>query len=105
MPIAGPTTNHDEIRTWAERQRIVPVEVMPHIVDHEPAGLELLFSKSVGTRPEVRVISWDDFFARFDLLGLAFVYDDESTGYNELLQRDEHSPQASRVYRRESWKH
>ncbi len=35
------------------------------------------------------MISWEEFFARFDLLGLTVVYDDSMDGYNELLQRPE----------------
>jgi len=40
----------------------------------------------------VHLISWEEFFVKFDGLGLSFVYDDEPTGYNEILQIEENSP-------------
>ena len=33
MAIAGPTTDHDEIRRWADSHSALPVEVLPVIVD------------------------------------------------------------------------
>jgi len=99
MPIAGPTINHREIRHWADLNRIVPIETLPHIVDHEPAVLQLIPFRHLAERPYVRRIDWDEFFARFDLLNLAFVYDDDNSGYNELLQRDETTAHVAQCYR------
>jgi hypothetical protein len=101
MPISGPTTDHHEIRSWADHHKIVPVELLPHFIAHEPPVLALLIAKSVRDRKDVRILAWDEFFARFDLLGLAFIYDSEHSGYNELLQRDEKSPHISQSYRPE----
>jgi hypothetical protein len=101
MPIFGPTTDHREIRSWADRHKVVPTEMLPHRVDHEPSVLQLMFAKKAVSCPDVHMISWDEFFARFDVLGLAFVYDDEQGGYNELLQRDEKAPRIGEAYRRE----
>ena len=92
MPILGPTTNHREIRSWAEEHKVVPTELLPDHVDHEPVTLQLISAKTARQRKDVLVLSWDEFFARFDLLGLAFVYDGDHSGYNELLQRDERAP-------------
>ena len=99
MMITGPTVDHGEIRVWAEHHKMLPTEILPNVVDHEPPVLQLLPAKTVQSRPDVRVISWEEFFARFDLLGLAFIYDNENTGYNELLQRDEKTPRLSDAYR------
>ena len=92
MAIAGPTTNQSEIRRWAKKFGAVPIERLPAGVDGEPALLDMMLKEQVPDRPNVRMISWDDFFAKFEALGLSFVYDDACCGYNELLQREGHSP-------------
>ena len=97
MPITGPTTDHYEIRLWADGNRMVPIERLPQLVDHEPATLCLLALDAAKSRQDLRRLTWEEFFAKFDELGLAFVYDADSTGYSELLQREEASPYRSRV--------
>ena len=74
----GPTSDHSEIRRWAERVNATPAEVKPFIFDSMPSIMRFLFGKEAhqGTR-ELRPISWDSFFARFDLLQLVLVYDSE----------------------------
>ncbi len=104
MPINGPTTDHLEIRHWAQTHNVVPVEVMPDHVDSEPATLRLMLSGQI-RHPEMIRISWDDFFVKFDELGLTFVYDSDSTGYNEILQIESRSPYRHPEYRSESLKH
>ena len=91
MPIKGPTTDPIEIKAWAKQNRAVPVEVLPSGVDASPAVLRIMLASQVSDRREVREIGWEDFFAKFDALGLAFVYDSDD-GYNELLQQEERSP-------------
>lgn len=95
MPIAGPTTDHNEIRSWAEKNQSVPTEILPQIVDGEPVTLRIMRPDLAGNRRDVRVIPWEDFFAKFDLLGLTFVYDNDATGYNELLQIESRNPYRS----------
>ncbi len=92
MAIAGPTTDHHEIRLWAQSRAAVPVEILPSFVDGEPALLRLMPKEQANDMPNVRVIGWEEFFCKFDALGLTLVYDNASTDYNEILQRDEHSP-------------
>lgn len=84
----GPTTDHEEIRRWANTVGAKPAEVSPNIFDGEPAILRFVFG-SVLAGAEFRVISWDNFFALFDAMGLALVYD-ESPQY-QLLQVEEKS--------------
>ncbi len=86
MPIAGPTTNHAEIRYWADSHKAVPTEILPPTLDHEPTTLRIMLPQMAAERIDVRVMSWDEFFLKFDLFGLSFVYDDDSGDYNELLQ-------------------
>lgn len=92
MPIAGPTTNHDEIRIWADAHKAVPTEVLPEHLNHLPSVLRLMFPQMAAERKDVRVITWEEFFLKFDLLGLTFVYEQDPGGYNELLQMEEKSP-------------
>jgi hypothetical protein len=61
------------------------------VVDGEPALLRLMLKEQAGDRSNVLVIGWEELFSKFDALGLAFVYDNGSAGYNEILQREEHS--------------
>lgn len=99
MAIAGPTTNHHEIRYWANSRHAVPVEVLPARLDSIPAVLRFMLAKQVAGNPQILQLSWEDFFTKFDLLGLAFVYDnDETKNYNEILQQEGHSPYRRHEY-------
>ncbi len=95
MPIAGPTTDHTEIRHWAEKHHAVPTEILPQHLNHEPTVLRFMFPQMAADRLDIRVLSWEEFFAKFDLLGLSFVYESNSGGYNELLQIDSKNPYRS----------
>jgi hypothetical protein len=95
MPIAGPTTNHEEIRVWAQKHHAVPTEILPAHLNHEPLVLRMMFPQMAADRSDIRVLTWDEFFAKFDLLGLTFVYDSDRAGYNELLQIDGKNPYRS----------
>ena len=92
MPTLGPTTDHHEIRHWAEANGAVPTEILPQIVDSVPTQIRLVLKGSAGQDATRRTITWEEFFAKFDQLGLALVYDGDSTGYNELLQIEARSP-------------
>ena len=92
MPVIGPVTDHAEIRRWANTNNAVPTEVLPHEIDSEPALIRLMLAEQAKDRSDVRLIDWEEFFLKFDSLGLSFVYDDDSTGYNEILQIEELSP-------------
>ncbi len=95
MRMGGPTTDHGVIRHWAEANQALPVEVLPSHVDSLPTVLHVMLPAMVRDRPDVRVMTWEEFFVKFDLMGLTFVYDEDSTGYNELLQVEERSPYRS----------
>ena len=93
MPISGPTSDHELIKRWANAHNFVPVEALPARVDGEPSVLSLVSEIQAKSRKDVVVIGWEDFFAKFDQHGLAFVYDDESSsGCYESLQNEERSP-------------
>ncbi len=69
MAISGPTTNHDEIRQWAERNGAVPTEVLPDIVDSVPTELRFMYEERVERESNVRALGWEEFFRKFDALG------------------------------------
>ncbi len=82
----GPTKDHGQILAWALKNDAVPAEIIPRIFDSEPAILHFLFGRSKAGLPEIRPITWADFFSKFDLMGLELVFDDSPTF--QLLQSD-----------------
>ena len=90
----GPTNVHSEILAWATRHNAIPAEVGVLKHDGEPAVLRFLFGEAREGTPELRPISWEEFFARFDLLGLALAYDDSPDF--QILQIEGESPYKKR---------
>ncbi len=88
MAVFGPTTNHAEIRSWAAVNGAVPMEIATTVFDGQPTKIGFRFTKTKTVEPEFKPISWEGFFALFDVLELAFVYDDDRPGSYELLQSD-----------------
>ncbi len=82
--MVGPTTDHEEIKRWASARGAVPVEVQPRKFDSEPAILRFLFGDPTKFSGELKPITWEQFFALFDLMGLSLVYDGDHR--YELLQ-------------------
>ena len=87
--ISRPTSNHAEIFDWAMRHAAVPAEAKLLKFDGEPSALYIMFGDARGGTPEIRPISWEDFFARFDLMELTIVFDD-SPFYQLLNRRHPH---------------
>lgn len=65
MAVKGPTSDHGEILSWAQSNAAVPVEVLPAIVDSVPPLLQLMRKERITQRSKIRIISWEDFFAKF----------------------------------------
>ncbi len=86
-----PTRDHDEIKQWALRHGAVPAEIRPLIFDSEPGILHFLMGTARTGTPELHPITWDDFFARFDLMELSFVYDERSPQF-ELVHVEQTAP-------------
>jgi hypothetical protein len=80
-----PTRDHAAIREWAKRYNAVPAEIKPLEFDGEPSILYFLIGNARSGTPEIRPISWEDFFARFDLLNLAMAWHDHEPIF-ELLK-------------------
>ena len=96
MPMHGPTTDHAEILRWAKYSNARPVEIHPYLFDSQPALLHFLFGDAPVDHPEFTPISWENFFAQFDAMGLALVYEINAAGHtsrnHELLQVEKKSP-------------
>src|SRR3954447_386472 len=82
------TTDHDEIRRWADERGGVPSTVAATERGGEPGILRIDFPgfSGEGTLEE---ISWDDFFRKFEERNLAFLFEEGSDSrFNKLVSRD-----------------
>ena len=73
-----PTRVHWRIQVWALEQGAVPAQVRRLKLDGEPATLTFLFGEAKAAIPDVYPISWDSFFAQFDLQELSMSFDDKA---------------------------
>ena len=71
-----PTADHAMILDWAQRHQATPAEVRTRTFDSQPSVLRFLFNDLRSGTPDLRPISWEDFFARFDLLKLTVLLDE-----------------------------
>jgi len=71
------TTDHDEIRRWAEERNGHPATVKRTEKGGEPGILRIDFPGYSGEQ-SLEEISWDDFFKKFEESDLAFVYQDKT---------------------------
>lgn len=69
------TTDHATIRTWAEARGTRPSAVKGPGAGHEISGLRL---DSRDGESWLEEITWDEFFRRFEEMGLEFLYQDVS---------------------------
>lgn len=86
------TTNHDEIRRWAEERGGKPATVKRTERNNEPGVLRIDFPGYSG-QDSLEEISWDEFFRKFDEKNLAFLYQDttssgEQSRFFKLVSRD-----------------
>ncbi len=73
------TTDHDEIREWAEERGGKPATVKS-TSRGEAAGLLRFMFPTVGQDDDLEVISWDEFFRKFEQEDLAMLYQEEIKG-------------------------
>lgn len=72
---AKTTTDHDEIRDWAEARDGRPATVAGTETRGEHAGvLRIVFRDD----EDLEEISWEDFFEKFDEEKLAFLHQDQT---------------------------
>jgi hypothetical protein len=71
------TTDHDEIRCWAESRGGRPANVKSTEKGDEDAGFLRIRFPGVGDDQNLEGIWWDAFFEKFEESKLAFLYQDE----------------------------
>ena len=86
------TTDHDEIRTWVEEHDGTPATVKGTGDGEEAGVLRIDFPGGAGS-DRLQPLEWDEWFAKFDESGLAFVYqehkaDGSDSTFFKLVNRD-----------------
>jgi hypothetical protein len=86
------TTNHDEIRRWAEERGGKPTHVKG-TGSSKDAGLLRIDFPGYSGEGKLEPISWEDFFEKFDEQQLALVYQDKTadgqkSNFNKLVSRE-----------------
>src|SRR5438445_75436 len=86
------TTDHDEIRRWAEERKAQPACVRGTGGEGDIGMLRLDFPGYSGEQ-SLEPISWDDWFDKFDERNLAFLHQDttaagEKSNFNKLVSRE-----------------
>lgn len=69
------TTDHDEIRRWAEAHHGTPAELRGTADRADPGVLRIDFPGATGLEP-LEPIEWSAWFRKFDDARLSFVYHD-----------------------------
>jgi len=73
------TTDHNEIREWAEERGGVPASLQGADSPDEIMALRLEFPDAPNSSDEnLEEITWEEFFDRFEDQGLALVYEETS---------------------------
>jgi hypothetical protein len=85
------TTDHDVVRTWAEKRGAQPA--MVRRTESDEGGVLRLEFRDGGSSGELDQVEWDEFFRVFDERNLAFLYqeqtsDGETSRFNKFVRRD-----------------
>ena len=80
---AEATIDHRAIREWAHIHGAHPAERLPNRVDSEEPVLTLIFHRSAQLVDKVIPLTWEEFFERFDRLGLSFIGTEEPPGISQ----------------------
>ncbi|HVT11636.1 MAG TPA: hypothetical protein VHE55_05175 [Fimbriimonadaceae bacterium] len=96
MASARTTTNHDEIKRWAEARGAVPSTVKRTSNPDDPGILRLHFSGFSGG-DSLQGIGWEEWFRKFDDQNLALLYQEETkdgqkSNFNKLVSRNGRKP-------------
>ncbi|HYG66441.1 MAG TPA: hypothetical protein VD838_02230 [Anaeromyxobacteraceae bacterium] len=86
------TTDHDEIRRWAEERGGSPAEVGTTARGSQTGIIRIDFPGFSG-EGKLKRISWDEWFQKFDESNLAFVYQDttargQKSNFNKIVARE-----------------
>jgi hypothetical protein len=82
------TTDHEEIRRWAESHGGRPAAVKRTHGDRSVGIIRLMFpNQPHSEHGELEEISWDEFFRQFEEAKLALLHDEKSL-FNKIIGRD-----------------
>ncbi len=82
------TTNHDEIKKWAEDHGGVPSTIKGTENDGGGEGLlRIHFPEKSKDNDTFEEVSWDEFFKEFESSKLALLHDPNGV-FNKLVNRD-----------------
>ena len=101
------TTNHDEIRNWAEAKGGKPAAVDRTHQGGDVGIIRIMFPDNAQSEHQSLVeISWEEFFNQFEESKLALLYEEDSLFSKvvgrDTLERREHGEHASRHQQREA---
>lgn len=86
--MAKTTTDHEEIRHWAEDKGGKPAAVERTHKKGDVGIIRIMFPDNPQSEHDALVeISWDEFFKEFDKRELALVYDEDSL-FSKIIGRD-----------------
>jgi len=91
MASSKTTRNHEEIRRWADARHAVPVEVSGTERNGETGILRFEFPEAPHRNDKnLKEISWDEFFQKFDENDLELLYQEETaegalSNFNKLI--------------------
>jgi len=86
---ARSTTDHDEIREWAESLRGRPAIVTSTARGGQGQGVLRIDFPGFSGEGTLQELSWDEWFRIFDEQDLAFLYQDkQNSRFNKLVSRD-----------------
>jgi hypothetical protein len=86
--MAQATTDHDEIRKWAESKGGKPAAVERTHSDDDVGIIRIMFPDAPQSEHDALVeISWDEFFEEFEDRELALLYDKDSM-FSKIVGRD-----------------
>ena len=103
MPLAKNTTDHDEIRKWAEARGGKPAVVAATETDQATGILRIMFPDAPNHNDDaLEEIGWDEFFEKFDESGLQLIYQEETadhqiSDFNKLTYPDPDSPEGKKL--------
>jgi hypothetical protein len=82
------TTDHEKIRTWAQRHGGKPAAVATTHDENDVGIVRIMFPRSKQSEHgNLTEISWDEFFEEFEKRELALVYEEDSL-FSKLVSRD-----------------
>jgi len=86
--MARTTTDHGEIRRWAERHGGKPAAVRRTHGGGDAGIIRLMFPDNPQSEHDaLEEISWEEFFEQFEASGLTLLYEEDSL-FNKLIGRD-----------------